>query len=162
MDKSNLSTPQSKSRDRFYGNGYRKARRRAFARSEGVCQACGLHAAEEAHHWAAGSYPTDDEVGKNDLVALCRACHEIVTTVRRQLVQASSIPVEHPVKHLAFIDHRPGVVHSLAQLRGFGCRQARGIGRWARSDEAGEKSEEAVDHRPASCRRNALGCGRCG
>ena len=39
MDKPHLSTPQTKSRDRsIYGNGYRKARRRAFARSEGVCQ----------------------------------------------------------------------------------------------------------------------------
>ena len=64
-----------------YGVRYRKMRKRAFARSQGVCQACGMAAAKEAHHW---SYPDPDKLGPEHLIAVCAGCHEMITTVRRQ------------------------------------------------------------------------------
>ena len=43
--------------------------------------------AEEAHHW---TYPDPDKLGPEHLVALCRGCHEIITTLRRQLRRGAS------------------------------------------------------------------------
>ena len=64
---------------------YREARRLAMSRSDGWCQFCGLTKAEEAHHWRgykAGHYKTEAETTSDDLIALCRGCHKIATTIR--------------------------------------------------------------------------------
>ena len=64
---------------------YREARDRAFLRSEGWCQFCGLRKAEEAHHWrgyVGGDYKREAETTANDLIALCSSCHKIATTIR--------------------------------------------------------------------------------
>lgn len=68
-----------------YGDGYRSAREEAFARSEGVCQGCGLVDCDEAHHWATKYHP-DCVTHPNDLTALCKDCHALVTQYRRQLM----------------------------------------------------------------------------
>ena len=65
-----------------YGGQYRKAKAQAFARSGGVCQACGMRPADSAHHWSQ-IYPSGNNVIADDLVALCQPCHAIVTMVRR-------------------------------------------------------------------------------
>lgn len=69
---------------------YRVARDAAFARSNGICQLCGHRAAEDAHHWAGGAidgreipYPDAKLSDPNDLVALCRICHAVATSIRR-------------------------------------------------------------------------------
>ena len=64
-----------------YGPGFRRARRAAFQRSDGMCQLCGLFPAEEAHHWA-WRYPADADITADDLTALCRPCHWVVTLRR--------------------------------------------------------------------------------
>ena len=66
----------------FRGN-YWKARQQAFSRSEGWCQSCGLQRAEEAHHWAFAKYPSGDQVTGNDLIAVCKTCHHVITALRR-------------------------------------------------------------------------------
>ena len=71
-----------------YGPGFCRARAGAFRRSAGWCQLCGLLPAEEAHHWA-WRYPADDKITANDLTALCRRCHWIVT-LRRLTGRAQS------------------------------------------------------------------------
>lgn len=73
----------NRTRDRdTYGNRYRRARKRAFKRSGGICQACGCEAADEGHHWAV-IYPQDAELSHHDLTALCTDCHRIITAMRR-------------------------------------------------------------------------------
>jgi len=59
------------------------ARRQAFSRSEGLCQSCGVQRAEEAHHWAFTNYPSGDQVTGNDLIAVCKTCHYMITALRR-------------------------------------------------------------------------------
>ena len=61
---------------------YLAARAEAFARSGGVCQVCGRRAATEAHHWAL-SYPEPDKTTSHDLIAVCAACHHLITSARR-------------------------------------------------------------------------------
>lgn len=65
-----------------YGGNYPKARGLAFARSSGKCQFCGLHLAEEGHHWAYPDYPSGAKVQAHDITALCKTCHQIATTMR--------------------------------------------------------------------------------
>ncbi len=64
-----------------YGAGYRRARKEAFARSNKICQHCGLRPATQAHHWAL-RYPADHEITANDLTALCDRCHHGATFQR--------------------------------------------------------------------------------
>ena len=70
----------------MYGHSYRKARKKAFDRSAGVCQFCGQRNADEAHHW---SYPKHIE-GRH-LTALCKQCHWIATTMRRFCLYGGTI-----------------------------------------------------------------------
>lgn len=65
-----------------YGPNYQKEKRRAIARSSGKCQLCGLRKAEEGHHWAWPTYPSDNEVQGHDITALCKPCHEFATVLR--------------------------------------------------------------------------------
>ena len=65
-----------------YGPNYHKARREAFARSDGQCQFCGIYPIVDSHHWAL-VYPSDSEVTPDDLTGLCRICHTVATELRR-------------------------------------------------------------------------------
>ena len=60
-----------------------KARATAFARSNGVCQLCGVAPAVESHHWAWPKYPRERDLIGDDLTALCQGCHEVATKIRR-------------------------------------------------------------------------------
>lgn len=45
-----------------------------------TCRLCGQNATEQTHHcW----YPDGDKVTEDDLLALCGACHDIATEMRR-------------------------------------------------------------------------------
>ena len=68
-----------------YGGNFKLARAQAFDRSGGTCQLCGTAQATDAHHWALDDYPSGEDVTADDLVALCRICHEVATTLRRTL-----------------------------------------------------------------------------
>ena len=61
---------------------YIAARAESFARSGVVCQSCGRRAAVEAHHWAL-TYPPAEDTTANDLTALCKPCHWLITSARR-------------------------------------------------------------------------------
>ena len=61
----------------------RVARKEAFDRSNGVCQFCGLAPASEAHHHAYPKYPREKDLSADDLVALCKPCHQTATYIRR-------------------------------------------------------------------------------
>ena len=64
---------------------YRAARALAFARSNGLCQFCGLTQAEDSHHWARGAYKKPENTTADDLIALCRMCHKLVGVMRFQI-----------------------------------------------------------------------------
>ena len=66
----------------YFHPTHRAARSKAFERSDGLCQSCGLREATEGHHWAI-SYPKEEDMTANDLTALCWICHLIATTIRR-------------------------------------------------------------------------------
>ena len=66
----------------YQNPAYVAARAAAFTRSNGLCQACGRRAATEAHHWAL-HYPDPDRQTADDLIALCDACHGVMTSMRR-------------------------------------------------------------------------------
>ena len=66
---------------RVYGEQYWRERDIAFARSNGICQFCGLRPAVEAHHWSL-VYPSDAEVTADHLTALCPRCHWKATLTR--------------------------------------------------------------------------------
>lgn len=75
-----------------YGPAFKVARMKAFARSGGRCQCCGVRDAIQAHHYAIGEYPLgraprDGEMGRevqaDDLTALCEVCHRWATKARR-------------------------------------------------------------------------------
>ena len=68
-----------------YGGNFKLARAQAFDRSGGTCQLCGTAQATDAHHWAFDDYPSGEDVTADDLVALCKMCHEVATTLRRTL-----------------------------------------------------------------------------
>ena len=61
---------------------YIAARAESFSRSGGICQSCGRRAATEAHHWAL-TYPPAEDTTANDLTALCKSCHWLITSARR-------------------------------------------------------------------------------
>lgn len=72
---------------------YREARRRAIIRSEGWCQFCGLREAEEGHHWRgykSGHYKPEEETMPDELIALCKGCHELATTIRNNYKETTS------------------------------------------------------------------------
>ena len=72
--------------DSPYGGAYRRRRVEALRRSEGTCQLCGLHEATETHHWAKPDrYPCGSCVTSQDLIGLCKACHDIATELRSLL-----------------------------------------------------------------------------
>ena len=63
------------------------ARKEAFARSEECCQFCGLREATEAHHWrgyAGGTYKSEVETTADELIALCKKCHNLATEIRQE------------------------------------------------------------------------------
>lgn len=66
----------------YYHPTYRRSRAAAFARSGGVCQACGQADAAQAHHWAM-RYAPPELTSPDDLTALCLRCHKIITAIRR-------------------------------------------------------------------------------
>jgi hypothetical protein len=70
--------------DDVYGGNYKVARAEALARSNGICQFCGLAKATQSHHWAR-DYPAGSECQSKDLTALCEICHKLATRYRRFL-----------------------------------------------------------------------------
>ena len=66
---------------------YQKAAEATKLRSERVCQFCGLYEAEEAHHWRGylgGDYKPEEETTPDELIGLCRKCHDIATAIRKR------------------------------------------------------------------------------
>lgn len=63
---------------------YRRARAKAFQRSNGTCQFCGLFPAVESHHWTV-EYPLEEDTGADHLTALCKRCHDIATFLRTHM-----------------------------------------------------------------------------
>lgn len=61
---------------------YLAARAEALLRDKGICVFCGESDAKETHHRAL-KYPPENETTADDLVSLCRVCHEAVTNYRR-------------------------------------------------------------------------------
>ena len=73
-------------------------RRDAYARAQGKCMICGRRTVRlEAHeHW---SYDEGKKLQKLEtVVALCRACHEVVHIGRTQLVGRGDQAMEHFMK----------------------------------------------------------------
>ncbi|MYC36242.1 MAG: hypothetical protein F4X66_04940 [Chloroflexi bacterium] len=67
----------------YFHTQHRAARAQAFARSDGVCQFCGMRDANEGHHWEFWSYKPEKDTTADDLTALCVVCHEIATNLRK-------------------------------------------------------------------------------
>ena len=65
-----------------YGPGFQALRPEVLARNDGLCQYCGIEQSAEVHH-AMKVYPGHDEVRADQLTALCRPCHEFITSVRK-------------------------------------------------------------------------------
>ena len=96
MDDLSLHANTTHKKSRIYGPNYRLARSKAFARSGGLCQACGLAQATEAHHWR---YVCDEEVTSDDLTAVCGVCHLMLTTLRRQILRgANRFELQHKIE----------------------------------------------------------------
>ena len=94
-----------------YGPRFRVARARAFERSKGLCQLCGRAAATDGHHWAV-HYPSDADLGADDITALCRVCHATATAYRRYLGFGGSVfawlrIIQEVVSHASY-NHHPG------------------------------------------------------
>ena len=71
-----------------------RIRRRAYARAEGRCSICGAPGRLEAHEkW---SYDDEKKVQKfEDVIAVCRLCHEVIHISRTQLVGRGEEAMEH-------------------------------------------------------------------
>lgn len=72
-----------------------RIRRRAYARAEGRCMICGAPSSRlEAHEkW---SYDDERKVQKlEDVIAVCRLCHEVIHISRTQLVGRGGEAMEH-------------------------------------------------------------------
>ena len=73
-------------RGAHYDGNYHEARRKAFARSDGICQLCGMKPAQHAHHYALpDAYPDGDDITADDLTALCVSCHSYAGRIRSEL-----------------------------------------------------------------------------
>ncbi len=70
---------------------YEIARIQATLRSHGRCQSCGSRMWDQTHHWAREYPPEEDTVG-NDLIALCKPCHDIATELRRYFGKGGDVP----------------------------------------------------------------------
>ena len=69
-------------KDRNYTPNFLKAKAKEFKRTGGICRFCGQRAAMEAHHWA-DKYPRINTETADDLSAMCRICHGMMTELRR-------------------------------------------------------------------------------
>lgn len=71
-----------------------RIRRRAYARAGGRCSICGAPGRLEAHEkW---SYDDEKKVQKlEDVIAVCRLCHEVIHISRTQLVGRGEEAMEH-------------------------------------------------------------------
>ncbi len=72
-------------------SNYEIARIQAILRSHGRCQFCGSRMRDETHHWAR-EYPPEEDTTGNDLIALCKPCHDIATELRRYFGKGGDIP----------------------------------------------------------------------
>lgn len=62
-----------------------KAKEKAFSRSEGVCQFCGLEEARHAHHWRGYTekhYLPEEETTADEITGLCEQCHRIASAIK--------------------------------------------------------------------------------
>ena len=65
-----------------YGGNYPEAGKLPLIHLGEECQFCGLQEAVEMHHYAYPDYPSVDEFHEDDLIALCKSCHELATIMR--------------------------------------------------------------------------------
>lgn len=63
-----------------YGQTYERARSEVLSKFR-ICQFCGQDPSSEAHHWRYHIHEKDTTA--NDLVAVCRFCHNIITEYRK-------------------------------------------------------------------------------
>ena len=55
----------------------------AAARSNGLCQFCGIVPATSGHHWAL-EYPALTDITADDVTMLCDDCHYLADYIRKQ------------------------------------------------------------------------------
>lgn len=63
-----------------YGKTYKKVRAEVLSKFR-TCQFCGLDEATESHHWR--YHVQEKDTTADDLVAVCRFCHSIITEYKR-------------------------------------------------------------------------------